>query len=201
MGRLIRQPEGRRVGCYSRVYFSTGYGSSMNRNDARPSRKNDDNIFELKYTFESKVFAKFSPFQEWNPLLHSAKKEFPKNFQFFFSKENFTPSKVDSKLECFRLFPFLLLPNRLFHRKKKKKQEQRGNNNFHGTVQSSIPNAAASPSEERLPFLFSLIFRNHTCTLPESFNNEPSFRRLLSENRLREVHNKMFTGLTNLKTL
>lgn len=110
------------MGCYSRVYFSTGYeyGSSMNRNDARPSRKNDDNIFELKYTFESKVFAKFSPFQEWNPLLHSAKKEFPKNFQFFFSKENFTPSKVDSKLECFRLFPFLLLPNRLFHRKKKK---------------------------------------------------------------------------------
>lgn len=68
-------------------------------------------------------------------------------------------------------------------------------------MQSSIPNAAASPSEERLPFLFSLIFRNHTCTLPESFNNEPSFRRLLSENRLREVHNKMFTGLTNLKTL
>lgn len=50
---------------------------------------------------------------------------------------------------------------------------------------------------------FSLIFRISYALYSYLFqcNNELSFRRLLSENRLREVHNKMFTGLTNLKTL
>lgn len=50
-------------------------------------------------------------------------------------------------------------------------------------------------------FFFLSPVSNNSRTLYTSRSNDASFRRLLSENRLREVHNKMFTGLTNLKTL
>lgn len=158
------------MGCYSRVYFSTGYeyGSSMNRNDARPPKEKRTMIIFLNRRYSRNSLPScysFFPRIESSPPF--GEERISKENQFFFSKENFTPSKVDLKLECFRLFPFLLLPNRLFYREK----DRNSNNNFRANFpwQSSIPNAAANNSNSN--FLFSLIFRNHTCTLPDSITS------------------------------
>lgn len=91
-------------------------------------------------------------------------------------------------------------PNHFFFRKKKRIISVQCKFSTYTQSRASIPKLSLYG-----PFFlfFSLIFRISYALYSYLFqcNNELSFRRLLSENRLREVHNKMFTGLTNLKTL